>query len=120
MHALKSIVRYIKDLHLYPSSTSTLISYTDADWVGCLDTRRSISSYYVFLGDNFLTWSSKKQATSSRFNSEAEYRGVVNVVFESCWLHNILLELHCPIQKVTLVHCDNVNTLYLLGNHFQH
>ncbi|KAK7399636.1 hypothetical protein VNO78_10823 [Psophocarpus tetragonolobus] len=54
VQALKCIVRYIQgtldhDLHLYPSSTSTFLSYTDVDWGGCPDTKRSTSGYYVFL-----------------------------------------------------------------------
>ena len=125
MSALKRIVRYVKGtldygLHLYPSSITTLISYTDADWGGCPDTRRSTSGYCVFLGDNLLSWSSKRQATLSRSSAESEYRGVANVVSESCWLRNLLLELHCPIQKATLVYCDNVSAIYLAGNPVQH
>lgn len=46
--------------------------------------------------------------------------GVANVVSESCWIRNFLLELHCPIQKVTLVYCDNVSAIYLSGNPVQH
>ncbi|XP_055814312.1 uncharacterized mitochondrial protein AtMg00810-like [Solanum dulcamara] len=70
MLALKRIVRYIQGtldygLHLYPSFTSTLISYTDADWGGCPDTRRSTSGYCVFLGDNLISWSAKRQPTLS-------------------------------------------------------
>ena len=125
MQALKRIVRYVKGtldhgLHLYPSSCSTLISYTDADWGGCPDTRRSTSGYCVFLGDNLLSWSSKRQPTLSRSSAESEYRGVANVVSESCWLRNLLLELHCPIKKATLVYCDNVSAIYLSGNPVQH
>jgi len=125
IHALKCILHYIQGtidhgLHLYPSSTSTLVSYTDADWGGCPDTRRSTSGHCVFLGDNLISWSAKRQATSSRSSAEAEYQGVVNVVSESCWLRNLLLELHCPIQKATLVYCDNVSVIYLAGNPVQH
>uniref|UniRef100_A0A803P4X6 Reverse transcriptase Ty1/copia-type domain-containing protein n=1 Tax=Cannabis sativa TaxID=3483 RepID=A0A803P4X6_CANSA len=52
MHTLMRILRYVQGtlhfgLHLYPSST--LISYTDADWGGCPDTRLSTSGYCVFL-----------------------------------------------------------------------
>jgi len=32
----------------------------------------------------------------------------------------LLLELQCSIIKATLIHCDNVNVVYLLGNHIQH
>ncbi|XP_060202579.1 uncharacterized mitochondrial protein AtMg00810-like [Lycium barbarum] len=106
--------------HLYPSKPTTLISYTDEDWGGCPDTRRSTSGYCVFLGDNLISWSAKRQVTMSRSSAEAEYRGVANVVFESCWLRNLLLELHCPIRKATLVYCDNVSAIYLSDNPVQH
>ncbi|XP_050909345.1 uncharacterized mitochondrial protein AtMg00810-like [Lathyrus oleraceus] len=125
MHSLRCILRYIQGtshygLHLYPSSITSLVSYTDADWGGCPDTRRSTSGYCVFLGDNLLSWSSKRQPTLSRSSAEAEYRGVANVVSESCWLRNLLLELHCPIHKATMVYCDNISAIYLSDNPVQH
>ncbi|XP_060182830.1 uncharacterized mitochondrial protein AtMg00810-like [Lycium barbarum] len=77
MHALKRIIRYIQGtldygLHLYPSSVADLLSYTDADWRGCPDIRRSMSGYCVFLGDNLISWSSKRQPTLSHSSAEAE------------------------------------------------
>ncbi|XP_019105490.2 uncharacterized mitochondrial protein AtMg00810-like [Beta vulgaris subsp. vulgaris] len=125
MHALKRIVRYIQGtldhgLHLYSSPATTLLSYTDADWGGCPNTRRSTSGYCIFLGDNLVSWSAKRQPTLSRSSAEAEYCGVANVVSESCWLRNLLLELHCPILKATLVYCDNVSAIYLSGNPVHH
>jgi len=56
----------------------------------------------------------------SQSSAEAEYRGVANVVSESCWLRNLLLEPHCPIHKTTLVYCDNVSAIYLSENPVQH
>ncbi|PNX65734.1 copia protein [Trifolium pratense] len=125
MLALKSILRYVQGtlhfgLHLSPSPITQLISYTDADWGGCPDTRRSTSGYCVFLGDNLISWSSKRKPTLSRSSVEAEYRGVANVVSESCWIHNLLLELHFPIPQTTLVYCDNVSAIYLSDNPVQH
>ncbi|KAK4363537.1 hypothetical protein RND71_018778 [Anisodus tanguticus] len=125
MNALKQILRYVQGtlhfgLHLYKSSLSDLTSYSDADWGGCPDTRRSTPGYCMFLGDNLFSWSSKRQPTPSRFSAEAEYRGIENVVSESCWICNLLLELHCSIHKATLVYCDNVSAIYLSSNPVQH
>ncbi|XP_071712478.1 uncharacterized mitochondrial protein AtMg00810-like [Rutidosis leptorrhynchoides] len=125
MQALRRILKYVRGtvshgLHLTKSLLSSLVSYTDADWGGCPDTRRSTSGYCVFLGGNLVSWSAKRQPTVSRSSAEAEYRGVANVVSESCWLRNILLELRCPLSKATIVFCDNVSAIFLSRNPVQH
>ncbi|GKB80853.1 ribonuclease H-like domain-containing protein, partial [Tanacetum coccineum] len=123
--ALKRILRYVRGtlnyrLQLFSSSTTDLVAYSDADWAGCPTTRRSTSGYCVFLGNNLLFWSSKHQPTLSRFSTEAEYRGVVNAVVETCWLRNLLRELHTPLSSTTLVYCDDVSAVYLSCNPVQH
>ncbi|XP_071699434.1 uncharacterized mitochondrial protein AtMg00810-like [Rutidosis leptorrhynchoides] len=75
-------------LQLFASSTTSLVAYSDPDWAGCPTTRRSTSGYCVFLGNNLLSWSSKRQHTPSRSSAEAKYRGVANAVAETCWLWN--------------------------------
>jgi hypothetical protein len=60
--------------------------YTDVDWAGCPDTRRSTSGYTVFLGDNLNFWSSKRQNIIFRSSVDAEYRVVANGMVEACWL----------------------------------
>ncbi|GKC02549.1 ribonuclease H-like domain-containing protein [Tanacetum coccineum] len=102
------------------SSTTQLTIYTDADWAGCPVTRRSTSGYWVFLGDNLLSWSAKRQVTLSRSSAEAEYRGVANVVAETAWIRNLLRELHTPLFTATLVYCDNVSVVYMSANPVQH
>lgn len=60
MLVLKSILRYLKGtlqyfLNLHRSFFNSLLAYTDANWRGCLDTKRSTSDYCVFLRDNLLS-----------------------------------------------------------------
>ncbi|GKE82236.1 ribonuclease H-like domain-containing protein, partial [Tanacetum coccineum] len=107
-------------LQLYASITGSLVAYTNADWAGCPTTRRSTSGYCVFLGDNLLLWSAKRQHTLSRSSAEAEYSGVANVVAETAWLRNLLRELHTPLLSATLVYCDNVSAIYMTANPVQH
>ncbi|XP_071686763.1 uncharacterized mitochondrial protein AtMg00810-like [Rutidosis leptorrhynchoides] len=107
-------------LQLYTSSPSTLVAYSDADWEGCPNTRRCTSGYCVFLGSNLLSWSSKRQLMPSRSSAKSEYRGVANAVAETCWIRNLLRELHCPLTSATLVYCDNVSSVYLSTNPVQH
>ncbi|GKF82037.1 ribonuclease H-like domain-containing protein, partial [Tanacetum coccineum] len=71
----------------------------------------------VFLGDNLLTWSSKRQDMLSRSSAEAEYRGVA---IETSWIRNLLRELHTPLFTATLVYCDNVSVVYMYTNPVQH
>jgi hypothetical protein len=56
----------------------------------------------------------------SRSSAEAEYRAVAHVVAESCWIRNLLQELSRPINRSTVVYCDNVSAVYLSINPVQH
>ncbi|GKE19474.1 ribonuclease H-like domain-containing protein, partial [Tanacetum coccineum] len=125
LSALKRILRYVEGtlnygLQLFSSSTTDLVAYSDADWAGCPTTRRSTSGYCVFLGNNLLSWSAKRQPTLFCSSAEAEYRAVANAVAETCWLRNLLRELHTPLSSATLVYCDNVSVVYLSSNPVPH
>lgn len=69
--AVKRILRYVKHtmstgLPIRKSSSTLLSVFTDADWAGCLDSRRSTGGFGVFLGPNLISWSSRKQPIVSR------------------------------------------------------
>ncbi|GKC08442.1 ribonuclease H-like domain-containing protein [Tanacetum coccineum] len=87
--ALRWVLRYVRGtldygLQLFSSSTTNLVAYSDADWAGYPTTRISTLGSFVFLGNNLLSWSSKRQPTIYRCSIEGEYRGVANVVVETC------------------------------------
>jgi hypothetical protein len=81
-----------------------------------------MSGYVMFLGDNVVFWSAKRQTVASRFSTEAEYRAVANGVADSTWLRQLLHELQTPSSRCTLAYCDNISTVYLSTNpvHHQH
>ncbi|XP_021321296.1 uncharacterized protein LOC110437242 [Sorghum bicolor] len=62
---LKRVLWYVKGilftgLHIGTGSITNLIAYSYADWASCSDSRQSTSGYCVFLGDNLVSWSSKR------------------------------------------------------------
>ena len=69
-----------------------LIGFTDSDWVGDPDDRKSTAGYVFTLGAGPITWSYKKQSAIYLSSAEAEYRGAVEASKEAMWLRQILSE----------------------------
>ena len=119
--AVKRILRYVKGtLHTglkFQKSPLTGISiFTDADWAGCVDDRRSTSGFAVFVGPNLISWSSKKQPTVSRSSTEAEYKALANGAAEAIWVDSLLKELGVIQQRTPILWCDNLGATYLTAN----
>ncbi|WVZ91886.1 hypothetical protein U9M48_037999, partial [Paspalum notatum var. saurae] len=92
----------IKRILCYVKGTLSTAS-TSANWAGCPDSWRSTFGYCIFLGDNLVSWSSKRQTTVSHSSAEAEYK-----------------ELHVSVASATIVYCDNVSAVYMTGNPIHH
>jgi hypothetical protein len=74
--AVRCIIRYLirsptRGLFFPTQSTLNLTSYSDADWAGCPDTRKSITGWCIFLGDALISWKCKKQDCVSKSSTEA-------------------------------------------------
>ncbi|XP_016549467.1 secreted RxLR effector protein 161-like [Capsicum annuum] len=96
--AAKRVLRYIAgtmDYGIWYSQVSNfrLCGFTDSDYVGSLDDRQSISAHVSTLGSGVVTWSSKKQATTTLSTLEAEYFAATSATYQAIWLRRMLAEL---------------------------
>ena len=121
LSAAKRILRYLKYTHSMGlsirKSPSMLIScFSDADWAGCSDDRRSTGGFAVFLGPNLVSWNSRKQATVSRSSTESEYKALANGTAEVIWIQSVLGELGVFLSRPPVLWCDNLGATNLSAN----
>ncbi|WVZ21045.1 hypothetical protein V8G54_008367 [Vigna mungo] len=113
MNVVMHILRYLKFtpgrgiLFTKHTNYQEINVYTDADWVGAIDDRRSTSGYFTFVGGNLVTWRSKKQNVVARSSAEAEFRGIALGLCEALWLKLLLEDLGYPPRQPIQLYCDN-------------
>jgi histone deacetylase 1/2 len=119
--AVKRILRYIQGtinlrLKLVKSGSLMVSAFSDADWAGCIDDRRSTGGFAIYLGDNLISWTARKQATVSRSSTEAEYKSLANATAEILWVQKLLQELRIQHPPRARLWCDNLGATYLSAN----
>ena len=116
----KRVLRYLKgtiDYGLYYTPGSlNLHAYSDSDWAGDPDDRRSTTGYGVFLGPCLVSWCAKKQPIVSRSSTEAEYRALAMTVAEVYWIRMVLKDLCISLAFPPILHCDNLGAISLASN----
>eukprot|EP00253_Pinus_taeda_P012965 PITA_12965 len=95
--AAKRILRYVRGtvqfgIHYSAEESPLLVGFTNSDWAGDSDDRKSTAGYVFTLGSGPVTWACKKQGAISLSSAEAEYRGAVEASKEALWLRQILSE----------------------------
>lgn len=125
LKAAQHVLHYLKNdpaqgLFYSASSSVSLTSFCDADWTSCPDSRRSTTSYCVFLGESFISQRAKKQPMVSRSSSEAEYHSMADTTCELIWLVYLLRDIHCPLTGPATLLCDNQSALHIASNLVYH
>ncbi|GJY11460.1 hypothetical protein Tco_0379645 [Tanacetum coccineum] len=124
LEALKRVFRYLRGTInwglWYPKDTAmALTAYADADHAGCQDTRRSTSGSAQFLGDKLVSWSSKKQKSTTISTTEAEYIAMSGCCAQILWMRSQLTDYGFAFNKIPL-YCDNRSAIALCCNNVQH
>ena len=107
--AVKRILRYLKgtvDYSLcYQGKDLLLRGYTDADWAGDVDERKSTSGFVFLLGNSTISWSSKKQTYVALSIMESEFIAFSSTVQEGVWLKRFLdhLKVTSSEEPVTIM-----------------
>ena len=99
-----------------PHDDLVLHGWTDSNWAGDLDTRRSTTRYCFTLGSGAISWSSKKQPTVALSLTEAEYRAACFGTCEVVWLRQLLGDLGYPQKKSSTIWCDNQSCIAIARN----
>lgn len=125
LNVVNRILRYLKSCPgkgiLFSNNGRLRIEgYTDADWAGCLDDRKSTSGQCIFVGGNLVSWRSKKQSVVARSTAEAEFRSLATGLCEIMWLRILLTELQLYDGTPLRLYCDNQATINLVYNPVHH
>ncbi|KAK8921676.1 hypothetical protein KSP39_PZI020062 [Platanthera zijinensis] len=119
--AAKRILRYVqgtKELGLIyrKHHHNHLPGYTDSDWGRSVEDRRRISGYVFFVGQNPISWSSRKQQSVALSSAEAEYIALSKATSEAIWLRRLVEEIFKEKEKETLIYSDSSSAIALAKN----
>nr|GFA63943.1 retrovirus-related Pol polyprotein from transposon TNT 1-94 [Tanacetum cinerariifolium] len=109
LHAVKRIFRYLRGTVnrglWYPKDSSiALTAFSDADHVGCQDTRRSTSGSLQFQGDRLIRWSSKRQKSAAISSTEAKYIALSSCCAQILWTRSQLTDYDLGFNKILIYH----------------
>ncbi|KAK8947207.1 hypothetical protein KSP39_PZI006814 [Platanthera zijinensis] len=123
MKAVKRIFRYLQGTCNYGlmytqsgNEEEVLIGFSDSDWAGSADDRKSTSGFVFQVGGKSISWNSKKQQCTALSSAEAEYIAIGEAAKEGVWLKRILEELRRKKQEPTLLMVDSTSAMSICKN----
>jgi hypothetical protein len=123
--AVRRIMRYLKSTTnlclVYGGEIEPSTGFTDSDWAGDRETRRSTSGYISNLGSGAISWSSKRQSSTALSSCESEYIGQTQATKEAVWLRRLLVELQVAEEEghpqiATVIYGDSQSAIALTKN----
>jgi hypothetical protein len=114
----KSVLKYLRgsaDLGIVFGSRDGISGFVDADFAGCVDTRRSTTGYVFIMHGGAVSWASRTQPTVATSTCEAEYMAAGTAVREALWFRKVLMDLSYDVGSME-IRGDNQAALKLLEN----
>ncbi len=124
-NAVKHLMRYLqgtKDFKLTyapDGSSDRFTTYSDADFAGEPDSKRSTSGYVIKMGTGAVSWASRLQSIQTLSTTEAEYVSAVAAAQEALWMKNLFFEMGFPIDSIPLC-MDNQSAIQVAKNPEHH
>ncbi|KAM3251295.1 putative mitochondrial protein like [Capsicum annuum] len=97
-----------------------LNAFSDFDWAGCPDIRRSVTGWCMFLGDSLISWKSKKQNRVSKSSTEVKYRFMSTSCSNVVWLHGLIAKIKFLQSTLTPLYADNTSVIPIATNPVYH
>lgn len=94
-------------------SDDKIFTFSDSDYAGDTETRRSTTGYVLKLRSTTITWKSQRQNTVTLSTTEAEYVAACHSIKELIWVKRLLRSL-TPTIQTTLLYIDNQSALRLI------
>ncbi|WJX51852.1 hypothetical protein P8452_38016 [Trifolium repens] len=122
--AVKRIFRYLKatcniGLLYQKSNDYKLIGFCDADYAGDKIERKSTRGNCQFIGENLISWASKRQSTIAMSTAEAEYISAAKCCTQLLWMKYQLEDYQISSHNIPL-YCDNTAAIHLSKNPILH
>jgi hypothetical protein len=93
-----------------------LHAYSDADFAGDTEDRKSTGGYAIFLGLGAVSWSSKKQTTVALSSTESEYIALSEAAKEIMWMREFLSGMNIEYEEPTVILEDNQGAIAFASN----
>lgn len=118
----KRVLRYLKGTShygiKYTKNQDLLTAYTDSDWAGDVDDRKSCTGNVIILANGPISWKSKKQASVALSTMEAEYSALAEMSREIVYIKRLLIYMGFEkfVKGAINVYCDNQSAIELSKN----